>query len=283
MIRIKKILNTSVVLVENDVHQEFIMLGKGIGFGQKAGNVIEEHQADQLFMPIETIKAREFINLLDSIDPVYIDLTQEIVNHAEQKLGTKLNPGVFFTLMDHLSFAVERYKKNINLKNRVYWEIKSYYTEEFKVGEFALKRVNETFNINLPKEEAANIAFHVINAHGQEHHSRDGMQQAKMIGSIVNLVRYTLNINMNTESIHYTRFITHVKFFVERYFADEMLDDKDDVLFEQIASLYPEAMNGAFKIKEYINQVYKKSISNDELTYLAVHIHRLLSYDQLSD
>ena len=143
--------------------------------------------------------------------------------------------------------------------------------------------MNETFDINLSKEEAANIAFHIINAHGQEHHSRDGMQQAKMIGSIVNLVRYTLNINMNTESIHYTRFITHVKFFVERYFADKMLDDKDDMLFEQIANLYPEAMNGAFKIKEYINQVYKKNISNDELTYLAVYIYRLLSYDQLSD
>src|SRR5699024_4315261 len=184
MIKIKKVLNTSVVLVENDVHQEFIMLGKGIGFGQKAGNVIEEHQADQLFMPIENIKVKEFIGLLDSIHPVYIDLTQEIIKHDEQKLGIKLNPGVSFTIMDHLNISVERYKKNINLTNRVYWEIKSYYTEEFKVGEFALKRVNETFDIKLPKEEAANIAFHIINAHGQEHHSRDGMQQAKMIGSI---------------------------------------------------------------------------------------------------
>jgi len=283
MIRIKKVLNTSVVLVENDEHQEFIMLGKGIGFGQKAGNVIEEGQADQFFMPVENSKVKEFIGLLDSIPPVFIDLTQEIINHAEQKLGTKLNTGILFTLMDHLSFAVERYKKNINLTNRVYWEIKSYYTEEFKVGEYALTKVNETFDIDLPKEEAANIAFHIINAHGQDRDSREGMKHAKMIGSIVNLVRYTLNINMNTESIHYTRFITHVKFFVERYFADKMLEDKDNILFEQIANLYPEAMNGSFKVKEYINQVYGKNISNDELTYLAVHIHRLLSYDQLSE
>lgn len=34
---------------------------------------------------------------------------------------------------------------------------------------------------------------------------------------------------------------------------------------------------------EYIYQLYEKNIPNDELTYLAVHIHRLLSYDQLSE
>lgn len=283
MIKLKKVLNSSVVLVENAEHQEFIMFGKGIGYGKKPGNIIDENQADQFFMPVENSKIKDFFSLLDSIPPVFIDLTHEIINHAEKKLGTKLNTGIFFTLMDHLNFAVERYKKNINLTNRVYWEIKSYYTEEFKVGEFALKRVNETFDIELPKEEAANIAFHIINAHGKDQDSKDGMKQAKLIGSIVNLVRYTLNINMNTESIHYTRFITHVKFFVERYFSDKMLEDKDNILFEQIANLYPEAMSGALKIKEYINQVYKKSISNDELTYLAVHIHRLLSYDQLNE
>lgn len=62
-----------------------------------------------------------------------------------------------------------------------------------------------------------------------------------------------------------------------------MLENDDNILFEQIANLYPEAMNGAFKIKEYIYQLYEKNIPNDELTYLAVHIHRLLSYDQLSE
>ncbi|MFE5278828.1 PRD domain-containing protein, partial [Bacillus cereus] len=93
---------------------------------------------------------------------------------------------------------------------------------------------------------------------------------------------YTLNINIEEKNIHYTRFITHVRFFVERFFADNMLEDKDNVLFEQISSLYPHAMDGAFKIKEYIKQVYEKTVPNEELTYLAVHIHRLISYNQLN-
>ncbi|MCM3728956.1 PRD domain-containing protein [Neobacillus cucumis] len=281
MIKIKKVLNSSVVLVENEQKKEYILFGKGIGYGQKAGNVIEEHQADQMFLPVENIKVKEFLGLLDTIPPVFIELTQQIVNFAEEKLNTKLNTGIYFTLMDHLHFAVERYKKNINITNRVYWEIKNYYSEEFDIGVYALKKMNEKLNIELPIEEAANIAFHLINAQGEKKESKNGMKFAKMIGSIVNLVRYTLNININTENIHYTRFITHVKFFVERFYTDKMIDEKDNVLFEQIASLYPHAMDGAFKVKEYIKQVHEKTIPNAELAYLAVHIHRLISYNQL--
>ncbi|MNJ45755.1 Transcription antiterminator LicT [compost metagenome] len=134
----------------------------------------------------------------------------------------------------------------------------------------------------MPKEEAANIAFHLINAQTGGQESKDGMKMAKMISSIVNLVRYSMNIDMDTENVHYTRFVTHVKFFVERFYTDKMLEDTDNILFEQIASLYPQAMDGAFKIKEYMNQVYRKTIPNEELTYLAVHIHRLISHNQLA-
>ncbi|MFD1171197.1 PRD domain-containing protein [Oceanobacillus picturae] len=282
MNKIKKVLNTSVVLVENEKKQEYILFGKGIGFGQKVGNIIETRKADQTFIPIENTKAKEFLSLLDSIPPVYFELTQNIISEAEKRLNTKLNSGILFTLMDHLSFAVERYNKNINITNRVYWEIKSYYSEEFSVGVFAVELINQEFNIELPKEEAANIAFHIINAQSDGNKTKDGMKHAKMIGSVVNLVQYTLNINMDKENIHYTRFITHVRFFVERYFNDTMLEDKDDILFEQIASLYPNAMDGAFKIKQYIKQVYGKNIPNDELTYLAVHIHRLFSHNKLN-
>ncbi|EAG2745005.1 transcription antiterminator BglG, partial [Listeria monocytogenes] len=43
MIYIKKVLNSSVVLVDNE-GQEMIALGKGIGFGKKAGEQITDSQ-----------------------------------------------------------------------------------------------------------------------------------------------------------------------------------------------------------------------------------------------
>ncbi|MGK9184738.1 PRD domain-containing protein [Priestia filamentosa] len=75
--------------------------------------------------------------------------------------------------------------------------------------------------------------------------------------------------------------MTHIKYFVERFYVDKMLEDKDNILFNQLANLYPQAMFGAFKVKEYIEQVNEKTIPNEELDYLAVHIHRLINYNQL--
>lgn len=38
---IQKVLNSSVVLVQDDSGEESILLGKGIGYGRKAGEPIE--------------------------------------------------------------------------------------------------------------------------------------------------------------------------------------------------------------------------------------------------
>ncbi|WP_149847177.1 BglG family transcription antiterminator [Paenibacillus sp. 37] len=281
MKKIKKVLNSNVVLAEDQQKNEFILLGKGIGYGRKMGTAIEEHQADQIFIPVENIKVKEFLGLLDTISPVFVELTQKIVTYAEKELSVTLNASVYFMLMDHLSFAVERHKKNINITNRVYWEIKTYYPKEYKVGVFALQLMNQTLQTDLPVEEAANIAFHLINAQGEHSDSSDGMKFAKMIGSIVNLAKYTFNIEMDDDNVHYSRFITHINFFVERFYSGQMLNDESHVLFEHIACLHPEAMSGAFKIREYIEQVYGKAVPNEELAYLAVHLHRLINYNQL--
>ncbi|WP_337873574.1 PRD domain-containing protein [Exiguobacterium sp.] len=283
MIKIKKVLNSSVVLVEDEEQKDFILFGKGLGYGRKVGDTVERKSADQIYMSVDNPKAKELIHLIDSIPNIYLSLTQDIVAHAEKQLGTKLNSGIYFTLMDHLHFAVERHQKNINITNRVYWEIKNYYTVEFEIGTYAVDLLNRALKVDFPKEEAANIAFHLINAQSEESSSRAGMNYAKLIGAIVNMVRYSLNISMDKESIHYTRFITHVKFFVERFYEDKLLVEKDNLLFNQIATLYPNAMEVAFKVKSYIEQVHEKEIPNDELTYLAVHIHRLMNQDELND
>ena len=88
-------------------------------------------------MPVETIQIYEYLKLLDWIPPIYLEITQKIVLKAEKELDSKLNMSIYFTLSDHLNFAVERAKKNINITNRVYWEIKNYYSEEFRIGKYA--------------------------------------------------------------------------------------------------------------------------------------------------
>jgi beta-glucoside operon transcriptional antiterminator len=279
--RIKKVLNSSVILAFDESNKEFVCLGKGIGYNKKIGDIVEKKSIDQIFMPIDNNRINEYLNLINSIPPIYLDITQKIVAKAEKELSTKLNMSIYFTLSDHLNFAVERIKKNINITNRVYWEIKNYYPEEFKIGIYTLELLDQLTGIKLPEEEAANIAFHLINAQSEDNNSADSMNYAKMIGGIVNIVRYSIGSNLKMEGIHYQRFITHVKFFVERFFKGEMLKDENDSIFVQISTLYPESMDIAFKIKNYVEMVYDGNVSKDELTYLAVHVNRLQAYNEM--
>lgn len=277
MILIKKVLNSSVVLIDKN-GKEMIALGKGIGFGKKIGDEILGNQVDKIFLPFEEKKSSQLLELVDEIPIEFFEITRTIVLKAEQELGKKLNPGIYLTLTDHLHFAVERAQKGINVANRLYWEIKSYYPKEFQIGNYSIDLLNNRYAINLSKEEASNIAFHLINAQSDDADSANGFQYAKMIGGIVNMVRYSLQTDIDTNSIHYIRFITHVRFFVERYISNNLLNDEEEELYNQMWTLYPAAMEIATKVKRYIEKFYHQTIPKEETAYLGVHINRLIKH-----
>ena len=54
-----------------------------------------------------------------------------------------------------------------------------------------------------------------------------------------------------------------------------MLKDDNDIMIEQILTLYPEVIVITFDIDNYIKKIYDKNILKYELMYLAVHIHSL--------
>ena len=77
--------------------------------------------------------------------------------------------------------------------------------------------------------------------------NQDGLKKAKLIGIIVNLVRYSIQQDVNTNSIHYSRFITkkkkkHVRFFCRSFLYRRIIAGKDEGLYRQMWALYPNAM-----------------------------------------
>ncbi len=108
---IQKVLNSSVVLVQDDSGEESILLGKGIGYGRKAGEPIERQPSDRVFLPLSNPDAQPMLELFSSIPASYLELTQDIVDDAEQSLGVKLSAHIYLLLTDHLHFAVERQQK----------------------------------------------------------------------------------------------------------------------------------------------------------------------------
>lgn len=279
MYKIEKVLNSSIVLAQDDKGKNFILLGKGIGYGKKTGMTIEKQSVEQIFIPVDNSELEKVSSLINAVPPELIEVTQDIITYAKNVLNVKFKDSIYFILADHLNFAIKRFIENINITNRVFAEIKNFYSKEFAVGLYAVKLMNTKFNISLPEEEAANIAFHLVNAQDEKDESLDTMKAAKLLGVIVNIVRYSIKDELDTESIHYSRFITHIKYFVERYFANRLLTETDDILYNQVSSKYKKAFSCALKIDDYFYENYQTHLPHEELAYLIVHIQRLISKD----
>lgn len=272
---IKKVLNSSVVLAEDEHHHEFILLGKGIGYGQKPGNFLETNDENQIYLPVDNTKSKQILELLHSLPLPILELTQDMIVDAKNIVQANFNANLAFVLADHLNFAMERIEKKMVITNRVFWEIKNFYPKEFEAGLHSIELVKQRLGIQLPEEEAANIAFHFANAQANDNPEYDTARYAKCIGEIMNLVRYSLNRDFDSESIHYLRFVTHIKFFVERFFTDRLLHSDDSLLFEQMSRTYPNEMLIAKKIRNYLVDKYEKDLPDEELTFLVIHISRM--------
>ncbi|CAM8010901.1 PRD domain-containing protein [Lelliottia nimipressuralis] len=274
MITIKKSLNNSMLLVDHD-QREMILFGKGIGFGAKPGTHIDLAQVEKVFLPLSDLKSRHFLSLTDTIPAAYFDVSHEILTLARSLCGEKLNSVLLFTLAEHLHFAVERSRNGQLILNKLSWEVKRYYPQEYRVGMQARDNVNERFDVELPEEEAVNIAFHLINASNQDDNS-SAHQQVELVNRIAEIVRYKLSKAIETESVNYRRFITHLRYFAERVLSGSLVVSETEDFYQELMRHRPDAMTVAWVIRDYVQEKYQLTLPKDELTWLSIHISRLM-------
>lgn len=278
MIKVKKSLNNSMLLVDHN-QQQMILFGKGIGFGTKPGTLIDITHVEQVFIPLDTLKSRHFLSLTDTIPAAFFEVAHDIVELAQRQYAEPLNSVLFFTLAEHLHYAVERSRTGLNFVNKLSWEIKRYYQREYGLGVQAKEMVCTQFDVALPDDEAVNIAFHLINASGDAENS-DAHQQVQLVNRLAEIVRYKLNKNIDINSIDYRRFITHLRYFAERVISQKIVSRDSDDFYQELLKFYPAAMSIAWIIRDYIQEKHQISLPKDELTWLTIHIGRLAGKSQ---
>lgn len=87
MYRILNPMNHNVSLVRNDKGEEVIVIGKGIAFGKKKGDLIAENQVEKIFR-MKTEESREnFMALLKDVPLDFITVTYEIIDKAIKEIS----------------------------------------------------------------------------------------------------------------------------------------------------------------------------------------------------
>ncbi|WP_297637199.1 BglG family transcription antiterminator LicT [uncultured Clostridium sp.] len=270
--RINKILNNNVVIAIID-GEEIVVMGKGVGFQKKVGDIISPENIEKVFKLQGEKENRSFNQLMGETPAEYLTITKDIVTLAEEKLKITLNEVIYIILTDHLFFAVTRKRENIRIDNPILWEIKSLYKKEFKVGLVGIEIVKKYTGVSLSEDEAGFIALHIINAALNEDMSNT-MNITIMTNKILSIVKREFNIQFDENSLDYMRFLTHLKFFAQRIFKRTQIKDEDAEFYEMVVNKYKEEKQCINKIENYIKKQFNYRLSKQEVIYLIMHIRK---------
>ena len=279
---IVKTVNNNVVISQNPVSgEELVLIGRGIGFQKKTGDEIDESKIQKQFHPAHHKNSDQYMALLEKIPFEYMRVADDIIAYAKCSLGKPLDEKIQVSLTDHLAFAIDRAKQGIVFKNALLWEIKRFYNHEFLIGKEAVAMVRQRLEVELSEDEAGFFALHIVNA-VLDMDMGKSIQMTGMIEDIIKIVRYHFQIAMNDDSLTYERFLTHLKFFVQRAVTGRYYRTEDMELFMMVTKKYPQAYECALKICDYVEQKLHYRITEEELLYLTVHIERIREQETIS-
>lgn len=275
---IEKVINNNIISAYEKSGAEVIVMGRGIGFKKKQGEVVPADQISKIFRIKSRTLAEQFKELLANMPLERVRISDEIISHAKDHLKLKLNQSIYVTLTDHINFAIERVSQGIEPQNALLWEIKRFYPQEFQLGIYALELIQDRLAILLPEDEAGFIALHFVNAeYGTD--IRDAVKFPDQMQAIVDIVERDLGILLDESSLHYERFMTHIKFLIQRIYRKELLSSEDRELSLLMQRKYPREYQCSLKVAEYIMQATGSRLSEEEIMYLSVHIRRVSTID----
>ena len=265
--KVIKNINNNVSICVDDNNREVIAFGKGIGF-KKPPYELELSQIDRTFYDLD----EHYISLLNELSEDLMSVTLEIVDKANSYLKVELSKVFYFTLADHLNFAIQRAKKGMAINNPM--------VKEMRLGEWAVKLIKKRLGVVLPRSEAGNIAMHFIDAEVAVSTSMED-QTEQFVEDITDIVNDTLNIIIDRNDFTYSRFVTHLKYLLKRVSNLDEAKSENVKMYEKVRAEYPYLLKTTEKIKEYMTACLGIEPSEEELLYLMLHLNRLCAREGL--
>ena len=276
--RIKKLINNNILCVVDKKGNELIVTGRGIGFQRHRGEFVDPALVERTYRMEEKAEQKKLRELVEKIPIEHLALTEALIEHIKTQIPQKLNQSLLITLADHISFAIARKAQGVEFSNPLKGSIMCYYPTEYHLGQHCLKVVREQLGVALQEDEAAFIALHIVNAELNTNMS-EMYDITNLIEGALSVVEYFYQRKFDRESLDFNRFVVHLRYFAQRLFQGKMMEDNQgehDVMFRQlIMKNSKEHYKCAQCIGDYVKNTYQKTLSEEELTYLTIHLKRI--------
>lgn len=275
---IKKVINNNMLCVVEKKGQEMIVTGKGIGFKRKIGEPLDPSMVEKCYRMEGKAEQRKLRELVEQIPQEHLKLTQDLVEYIKSQLSLPLNESLLITLADHINFAIKRKREGLEFRNPMEGEIMCYYSSEYQLAQHCLKVIRQETCVDLSDSEAAFITLHIVNA---ELNTEMSMMYdiTKLIEDTMAVVECYYQKTFDRESLDFSRFVVHLRFFAQRLFQNKSLvgaETEEDASFRQmIAYSCKKHYQCALRIADYVRNAYQKKLTEEELTYLTIHLKRI--------
>ena len=272
--RVTKIINNNLVHSKNDKGEDVIVFGCGIGFKSHIGDTVRQDKIDKIYTVSNTEAKSKLELLVQRIPYEHISVCNEIIQYAKDTLGKNLDDNIYIGLTDHVNFAVERFHSDVSVKNGLLWEIREFYPQEYKIGLHALDIIEKRLHIRLPEDEAGFLALHVVNNETNMEMS-ETITTAKMLFSIINIVKYEYNTDISKETSSYGQFVSTLKFFLKGLLEEQAAGDTGEI-YLTLEKKWPEEARCVDKISKYCEAGFGFKLSDADKAFLIFQIRRMV-------
>ncbi|MEE0955123.1 MAG: PRD domain-containing protein [Eubacterium sp.] len=269
-VRVTKVLNHNALLVLGSSRQQYLILGKGVGFGRKTAERFVPSPDCSIYSLSEMTDRGNPASIVKEVDPVCLETANMLLDSAEEKFG-KVDRSILFPLADHLEFAIRRLRNSEPFGNPLNDDIRVMFYGEYKVAEQAQEMIKDRLNLELPEAETGLLALHIHSSIEGEKVTQ-AMQEAQMVRRCVEMIEEKSGKKLAVTSLGYNRMMNHIRYMVVRMRTGEQLHMN---MNDYMKSEYPEAFENAREICSALSKAMQCSCSDAEIGYLAMHIERV--------
>lgn len=274
--KIVQVLNNNVAIVKQDNANQAIVMGLGIAFKKKKGDLIPTDKIEKIFYLKNEESQENFSILLKDVPIDFITISYEYINFVIEKFQYPVQEYIYVTLTDHIYLSYQAILKGTYLKSQLP-DIQSSHPLEYEIGRTCIDFLEKELSIDFPEDEIGRIALHFINA--KDNFKHDLKQKEDLKTEVISMIRKFLTSNgikrSHDNRNYYDRLMVHLSYFVERLSSQEQQQDMLEI-DENLKKAYPKSYQIGYEICQLIEEKIGYPLNVNEHIYLIIHIQRLL-------
>ena len=246
--RISRIYNNNVALTVNHLGQEAVVIGRGIAFGKRKGQMIDPAAVEQTFVPEQGMSGERLSLTLSEIPAEILSIATGLESRVRADGVLELSNSFIIPLADHMHYAVMRAREGVR--------------------------------VDYPlAPEAIPLALHLVNAQFATADMSQAFRMTEVFAQVFEIIEASYERTLDSDSVSSARFITHLRYLFVRASREGEPQEIDGVsqpsLLAALRADAPRAFACAQKVLLVLQMQLNHSLTRDELTYLTIHIARL--------